>query len=110
MTTKTTKAGRSYEIEDGKRFVWHADVWDDEEPFDITIPLRMKVGILRPLAKSDISDVSTMFALLEGIIPNQADKLDDLDVNDLQDMFETWQDEYTSLNGASMGEASRSSS
>lgn len=112
MVTKHTESGRAYEIENGRRFIWHADVDEDagETPFDITIPLRMKLGVLRPLASADLNDVSTMFALLEGIAPGQAEALDDLDVNDFEDMFTTWQNEYTALSGASLGEASRSSS
>lgn len=112
MTTKTTKAGRDYEIEDGKRLIWHAEVWEDEgeTPFDVTIPLRFKVGALRPLKGMDMNDPGVMIDMLEKIIPNQSDQLDNLDVNDLMEMFETWFEEYNALNGASLGEASRSSS
>lgn len=110
MVTKTTKTGRTYEI-DGRRLTWHAAVWEDEgeAPFDITIPLRMRLGVLRPLAQANLEDVGAMFDLLEGVIPDQADKLDQLDVNDFAEMFTTWQDEYTTLNGASLGESVGSS-
>ena len=109
MTTKTTKTGRDYEIEDGKRLVWHATVWDDEDPFDIAIPLRFKVGALRPLKGADMNDPGVMVDMLDRIIPNQSERVDDLDVNDLMEMFETWFEEYNALNGASLGEASGSS-
>lgn len=110
MTTKTTKAGREYEIEDGKRLIWHAEVWEGEEPFDLTIPLRFKVGALRPLRGMDMNDPGVMIDMLEKIVPNQSDNLDELDVGDLMAMFETWFEEYNALNGATLGEASRSSS
>lgn len=111
MVTKHTNSGRPYEVEDGKRIVWHASVdpSEGEEPFDIRIPLRMKVGVLRPLAGSDIDDISSVLIMLDALIPGQSDKLDEMDVNDLQEMFAAWQDEYTALNGASVGEASGSS-
>jgi hypothetical protein len=107
MPTKTTKSGRQYEI-DGKKLIWHADVEDDETPFDVSIPLRLKLKALRPFANADLNDVTAMFEMLGSIIPGQAEQLDEMDVNDFQIMFETWHEEYTSLNGASLGEASSS--
>lgn len=111
MVTKHTTDGRPYEIE-GRRFIWHADVDLEagETPFNIQIPLRMKLRALRPLVRQDLNDVHGMFELLEAIIPDQAEQLDELDVNDLIQMFETWNSEYNALNGASLGEPSRSSS
>lgn len=109
MPTKTTKSGREYEI-DGKKLLWHADVEDDETPFDISIPLRLKLKALRPFADADLNDMRAMFDMLAGIIPHQADQLDEMDLNDFQAMFETWHEEYTALSGASLGEASGSSS
>lgn len=100
MPTKKTKTGQQYRI-DGKRFEWTPEEGGDP----ITIPLRMKLRILRGMAGKDLDDVGTMFDLLDAIAPGQGDALDDLDVNEFQRMFEAWQTEYTSLNGASLGEA-----
>ena len=111
MPTKTTKDGRSYEIE-GRWFVWHADVWEDEgeKPFDVRIPLRFKVGSLRPLKGMSLDDPTAMLEMLDRVIPDQSEKVNDLDVNDLMTMVAAWFDEYNALNGASVGEASGSSS
>lgn len=111
MPTKQTKSGREYEI-DGKRLTWHAqvDLEEGEEPFDISIPLRLKLKALRPFAESNLNDVTAMFGMLSGIIPGQAEKLDEMDLNDFEEMFSTWHEEYSSLNGAGLGEALRSSS
>lgn len=51
-----------------------------------------------------------MFAMLEAVIPNQSATLDQMDVNDFTEMFTTWNNEYTALTGASLGESSGSSS
>lgn len=111
MVTKHTKSGRPYEVEDGKRIVWHASVdpSEGEQPFDVRIPLRMKVGVLRPLAAADTDDISSILAMLDALIPGQGENVNEMDVNDLQEMFAAWQAEYTALNGASVGEASGSS-
>lgn len=110
MPTKKTAAGREYEI-DGRRLTWHADVWEDEgeSPFDITIPLRFKVKALRPIKSLDLDDPGVMLEMLEQIIPEQAEQLDNMDINDVQDMVGAWFDEYNALNGATLGEASSSS-
>lgn len=107
--TKTTEAGREYEIVDGRRLVWHADVWEDEEPFDIVIPLRFKARALRPIKDITTDDAGGMLELLDELIPDQKDKVDELDVNDLLELVNVWFDEYKKQNGASVGEASGSS-
>lgn len=107
MPTKTTKSGREYDI-DGRTLIWHADVDEDEAPFDVRIPLRIKMRVLRAYNGAELS-AENMMAMLEAIIPNQSEQLDEVDVNDFQEMFTTWQAEYELLNGASLGEASRSS-
>lgn len=111
MPTKTTAAGREYEI-DGKMFVWSPE--DDEGNVGnltpIRIPMRIKLKLIRAMSDLDIEDAGNMFKLLEAIIPGQADALDEMDMNDFIDMFGTWQTEYTTLNGASLGESSGSSS
>jgi hypothetical protein len=107
---KKTDDGREYEV-DGKKFRWFPLDDDDEPRTDspVTIPLRLKLGVLRSLAGRDL-DPAAMFDLLEKIIPDQADALDDMDVVlDLQPMFTTWQSEYNALSGASLGESSSSS-
>lgn len=111
MPTKTTESGREYEI-DGKTFIWHPE--DDEGNTGsleaIRIPMRIKLKVIRALSDQDIDDAATMFRLLESVIPGQATALDEMDMNDFVDMFGTWQTEYTLLNGASLPEASGSSS
>lgn len=105
MPTKTTNAGRQYRI-DGRRFVWTPEVLADEDPLpDISIPLRIKLGVVRDLAGRDL-DAAAMFDVLGRLIPGQAAVLDDMDLNDFQDMFSTWQAEYEALSGASLGESS----
>lgn len=104
MPTKTAKTGEPYKI-DGKKFVWTTEDGDE-----VTIPLRIKLKVLRSLAGEDAENVATMFKLLEQIIPDQGDALDEMDVNDFVRCFTTWQREYNALNGASLGESSGSSS
>lgn len=109
MPSKKSKSGRDYEI-DGRKMIWHADVDEDETPFDVTLPLRLKLKALRPFADATSDDVAAMFDMVAAVIPGQTEQLDEMDLNDFEDMFSTWQDEYKNLNGASLGEASSSSS
>lgn len=108
MPEKKTKAGRKYEIVGGRRFVWHADVWEDEgeQPFDVTVPLRIKLKVLDGFDESAM-DAATMRRMLAAIVPDQSDALGEMDVNDLQAMFSAWQTEYNALNGATLGESGR---
>lgn len=110
MPEKTTESGRKYEI-DGRTFMWHPE--DDNGEVgnvpDVRIPLRLKLKVVRALGGRDL-DSEVMFELLNALIPNQAEVLDEMDVNDFQEMFTTWQDEYNSLTGASLGESPGSSS
>jgi hypothetical protein len=110
MPTKTTPDGRTYEVE-GKKFTWHP-LDDNDEPGnlpDITIPLRVKLKVARHLPAGDTLDVDSMFAMLESLIPHQADALDEMEiVSDFTPMFQAWQTEYNALSGASLGEASGS--
>lgn len=103
MPTKTTPdTAKRYQVS-GKAFTWTA-----EDGGTITIPLRIKLGLVRKLAAEqgddDDMDTTLMFSMLDAIIPGQADALDDMDVNDFVAMFRTWQREYSALSGASLGE------
>jgi hypothetical protein len=98
MPEKTTKSGRSYTV-DGKQLVWTT-----EDGTEVAIPLRIKLKVLRSMAHEDLENVATMFALIEQIVPGQADTLDEMDVNDFTAMFNAWNDEYAALSGASLGE------
>ena len=104
MPTKKSENGSAYEV-DGKAFVWHP--LDDNgergtlEP--VTIPLRIKLKVIRALAGRDL-DAAAMFDLLERLVPDQAEALDEMDLNDFQDCFNTWQAEYEKLSGATLGE------
>jgi hypothetical protein len=111
MPTKKTEAGREYQVTD-KKFIWSPE--DDAGEVgnlpQVEIPLRIKLKVIRALADRDLDDAAAMFDLLEAIVPGQADVLDEMDMNDFVDMFGTWQNEYTALNGASLPESSGSSS
>jgi hypothetical protein len=98
MPEKKTKADKRYRI-DGKTFTWTTDEGDT-----IEIPMRVKLKVIRSLANQDVDDVATMFAILEQVIPNQAEVLDEQDVGDFAAMFRSWQSEYTKLAGATPGE------
>jgi hypothetical protein len=104
MPTKQTKNAEPYDI-DGKVFVWHPLDDDDQRGnlADVRIPMRVKLKVIRELAGREL-DASAMFDILERLIPDQADALDEMDLNDFQAMFTAWQAEYTALNGATPGE------
>lgn len=110
MPEKTSKQGREYDI-DGRKVLWHPE--DDEGESgnlpDIRLPLRLKLGLVLDLAGKDL-DNETMALMLERLIPDQMDALREMDVNDFQDMFVTWQEEYNTITGASTGESSASDS
>ncbi len=109
MVNKKTADGREYEVENGRHLVWHADVWEDEgeKPFDVRLPLRMKAGVLFELGlgSADALDYGQMRAVFEAIAPNMRDHVTEMDLLDFQKMFETWQHEYSLLNGVSLGES-----
>lgn len=102
MPTKSTPddTSKRYEVS-GKTFTWTTEDGDK-----VTIPLRIKLGLVRKIAaeQGDDMDATVMFAMLEALVPDQADALDDMDVNDFAHMFRTWQSEYQTLAGASLGE------
>ena len=97
MPEKKATNGTRYHI-DGKVFTWTTDDGDT-----ITIPMRIKLKVLRLMGDKDM-DATVMFEMLEAIAPDQSAVLDEMDVNDFQAMFTTWQDEYTKLSGATLGE------
>lgn len=103
MPVKKTDAGRSYKV-DGKKLTWTTE--DDGN--QIEIPLRVKMKVIRAVGSQDM-DAEGMFALLELIVPDQSELLDEMDVNDFQAMFTTWQSEYELLSGATLGESEGSS-
>lgn len=108
MVTKTSTQGRQYDL-DGRRFTWHPEQFDGEATLpDISIPLRIKMGMILDLAGREM-DNAVIAEMFERIIPTQMDVVREMDVNDCQDMFTTWQTEYNSLTGASLGESSGSS-
>lgn len=100
---KTTEPAPRHHVE-GKTFTWTTDDGDT-----ITVPLRLKLKTLRSLSGADVGDVDTMFAILDSIVPGQADVLDEMDVNDFTLMFTAWQEAYQDAAGASLGESQRSS-
>ena len=106
MPTKTTPTGVEYEI-DGKKFTWHPEDDDGErgnlEPVVIPLRLKMKLALAFADEQGDM-DAKAMKGLLEALVPNQADALGEMDVNDFQACFATWQAEYNALTGATLGE------
>ena len=88
---------------EGKTFTWTT-----EDGETVTIPLRIKLKLIRAMADRDL-DATGMFAFLEALIPDQSDVLDEMDVNDFQAMFKEWQDAYNGQQGADLGESSSSS-
>jgi hypothetical protein len=107
MVSKTSTQGRTYDI-DGRRFTWHPEPFEDETLPDIMIPLRIKMGMILDLGGREI-DNAVIAEMFERIIPTQMDAVREMDVNDCQDMFTTWQTEYNNLTGAGLGESSGSS-
>lgn len=111
MVTKISKENRPYEI-DGRRVIWHPEDDDGNQGTldDIVIPLRLKMNTVLQFADRDMDSV-TMSEMLKAILPAvHQDKLGEMDVNDFQDMFTTWQSEYNQLTGGSLGEFSPSGS
>lgn len=86
----------------GKTFTWTT-----EDGATISIPLRVKMRLLRSMADREL-DATGMFDMLDALIPDQADALDDMDTNDFTAMFTAWQGEYKKLAGAGLGESSAS--
>lgn len=107
MPTKKTDAGVEYEVDD-KKFTWHPEDDNGNRAGGVVIPLRIKLKLIRSMADREL-DSAAMFDMLSALAPNQQDVLDDMDVNDFQEMFTTWQSEYNALTGASLGESSSSS-
>lgn len=94
---------------DGKRFVWHGLDDSDERTIDVTLPLRLKMGLLRQVSALGVDlDAAGMWDVLEAIAPDQSSALDELDLNDFQAMFTEWQRVYADQNGATLGEVSGS--
>ena len=108
MPEKTSSQGRKYDI-DGRKVVWHPEDDDGEVGNlpDVLIPLRLKLGVVLDMKVEELNN-DTMAKMLETIIPNQMDMLREMDVNDFQDMFSTWQTEYNTVTGANLGESSAS--
>ncbi len=93
--SKTTNS--RYTVE-GKTFTWTTE--DGEH---VSIPLRIRLGMVRSLAARAL-DADARFDILDDLIPDQAEVLDNMDLNDFQAMFVAWQKEYQALAGASLGE------
>ncbi|MBA3782397.1 MAG: hypothetical protein H0X12_11175 [Nocardioides sp.] len=105
MVSKTSEHGRPYDI-DGRVLIWHPE--DDEGARgnvpDVRIPLRIKMKLVLSMGEKEI-DNTVMAEMVRAIVPNQGDVINEMDVNDFQDMFTTWQSEYNTLTGGSLGES-----
>lgn len=109
MVSKTSEQGRTYDI-DGRRLIWHPEDDDGNQGAmpDVTIPLRIKMKTILAMAETDLDTVG-MSEMLKAILPeSQHAFIQEMDVNDFQDMFGTWQSEYNTLTGGSLGESSPS--
>lgn len=102
MPKKKTATGREYDVT-GKAFTWHPDSDEGETLPDVTLPLRIKLKLIRRMNDVNL-DAAGMFAMLEAVAPGQMDTFDEMDVNDFTDCFTTWQSEYQALQGATPGE------
>jgi len=108
MRHETTEAGKGYEIID-RLMIWHPDQFDDEPPIpEIRLPLRIKLKRLLELGET-IGSNDQMRQLIAIVAPKQIESVDEMDINDFQSMFLTWQAEYNNVTGASLGESSASS-
>lgn len=94
-------SGRTYKV-DAKHFTWTTDDRFDE-PFEVVLPLRIKLGIVRSM-NDRIEDADAMAELLGKVVPEQAERFDDMDTNDFAAMYTTWKAEYELLSGSSLGE------
>ena len=109
MPKKKSASGRDYKI-DGKRLTWTPTPDEDGDPLpDVVLPLRLKWKLVRSLVGRE-QDVTVAVEFVSAVAPTQAEVLDEMDINDIMEMFTTWQAEYHSLQGASLGESSGSSS
>ncbi|MDP9183849.1 MAG: hypothetical protein M3P04_13875 [Actinomycetota bacterium] len=88
---------------EGKTFIWETEDGDT-----VTIPLRIKLKLIRSMSSIEL-DADGMFAFLEALIPDQTATLDEMDVNDFSTCFKEWQTVYNGLQGADLGESSSSS-
>ena len=105
---KTTDDGKAYDLE-GKKLIWHPEQFDDEPAIpDIRLPLRMKLKRLLDIGEGNLSTNEAMYQLIALVAPSQTDAVTEMDVNDFQDMFLTWRNEYNQATGASLGESSAS--
>lgn len=110
MPEKTSEQGRKYDV-DGRKVIWHPEDDEGEQGNlpDVRLPLRIKMGLVLDAGEMEM-DNSGMVRMLELLIPNQIDTIREMDVNDFQDMFVSWQSEYNTLTGASVGESGASGS
>lgn len=89
---------------EGKKFQWAT-----EDGETLTLPMRVKVKVLRQLGELAL-DSDGMYQMAVAVAPDQADTIDEMDVNDFTDGFNAWRAAYADLAGASLGESSSSSS
>lgn len=84
-------------------------VWPTEDGDEIRIPMRLKLKVLRAMEGVEL-DATGMFRMLEALIPDQAEALDEMDVNEFGAMFDAWNKAYTAQEGVTLGEPRGSSS
>lgn len=96
------ETGQVYEV-DGKKFTWHPDADEDEPLADVVLPLRMKLKLIREFADRPM-DADARAELIEKVAPASAETLPEMDLQDFDLMYTTWQQEYENLSGATLGE------
>jgi hypothetical protein len=108
MPAKKAANGQRYTI-NGRTFTWHPDAEEGEALADVVLPMRIKLKVIRELADMPLT-ADTMADILELVAPEHEETYAEMDLNDFQSMFNTWQAEYEKLSGASLGESSGSPS
>jgi hypothetical protein len=95
----------------GKLVVWQpASTTDDGEPLpELRLSTAVKVKHLRKMKMSENPSVDEVCDFLSALFPRQAVILDELEVDEIGDLFNTWSEEFSGRQGVSLGEAQPSS-
>lgn len=105
MQTYTSALGREYQIDD-KHLIWKTTEWDDEPSIELRLPLRMKLSVLKEFQNASDRDPFALIGLFTSLWPKYADTISDLDPNELQELFQAFNERYMERNGGlSLGEA-----
>lgn len=105
---KITRTGHSYRVK-GRAVIYRPEPWPGEpEPADITLSLRVKVKRLAALQSVADDSQDAVLDLLSQLFPAQAAQLDELDSEELAELFTVWSDAFAARQGVPLGEVSPS--